>query len=45
VGLAVARYPNWRTFLKPLSDPAHAPMEPYKFLALEIDLVRSRVTW
>ncbi len=37
--LAVARYPNRRTFLKLLSDPSYAPMEPYKFIALEIDLV------
>src|SRR5262245_41998446 len=37
--LAVARYPSRRTFLKLLSDPAYAPMEPYKFIALEIDLV------
>ena len=37
--LAVARYPNRRTFLKLLSDPAYASMEPYKFIALEIDLM------
>jgi hypothetical protein len=37
--VAIARYPNRRTFLKLLSDPAYAPMEPYKFIALEIDLV------
>lgn len=37
--VAVARYPNRRTFLKLLADPAYAPMEPYKFIALEIDLV------
>lgn len=37
--MAVARYPNRRTFLKLLSDPAYAPMEPYKFIALEMDLV------
>jgi len=37
--VAVARYPNRRTFLKLLSDPAYGPMEPYKFMALEIDLV------
>jgi hypothetical protein len=37
--VAVARYPSRRTFLKLLSDPSYAPMEPYKFIALEIDLV------
>jgi hypothetical protein len=37
--LAVIRYPNRRTFFKLLSDPGYAPMEPYKFMALEIDLV------
>jgi hypothetical protein len=37
--VAIARYPNRRTFLKLLSDPAYGPMEPYKFIALEIDLV------
>ncbi len=37
--VAIARYPNRRTFLKLLSDPAYAPMEPYKFIALEMDLV------
>jgi hypothetical protein len=37
--LAVARYRNRRTFLKLLAHPAYAPMEPYKFIALEIDLV------
>jgi hypothetical protein len=36
---AVARYRNRRTFLKLLSDPSYARMEPYKFIALEIDLV------
>jgi hypothetical protein len=36
---AVARYPNRRTFLKLTADPAYAPLEPYKFMALEIDLV------
>ena len=25
--------------MKLLSDPAYAPMEPYKFIALEMDLV------
>lgn len=37
--VAVCRYPSRRTFLKLLSDPAYGPMEPYKFIALEIDLV------
>jgi hypothetical protein len=37
--VAIARYPSRRTFLKLLADPAYAPMEPYKFMALEIDLV------
>jgi len=36
---AVVRYRNRRTFLKLLSEPSYAAMEPYKFLALEIDLV------
>lgn len=35
----VARYPNRRTFLKLLADPAYAPYEPYKFIALELDLM------
>ena len=37
--LAIARYRNQRTFLKLLAHPDYAPMEPYKFIALEIDLV------
>jgi hypothetical protein len=37
--VAVARYRNRRTFLKLLSDPSYAPKVPYKFMALEIDLV------
>ena len=37
--VAVCRYPSRRTFLQLLSDPAYGPMEPYKFMALEIDLV------
>ncbi|MGB5834156.1 MAG: hypothetical protein WBG92_19520 [Thiohalocapsa sp.] len=37
--VAVARYRNRRTFLKLLSDPSYGPMEPYKFIALETDLV------
>jgi len=37
--VVVCRYPSRRTFLKLLCDPAYTPMEPYKFIALEIDLV------
>jgi len=37
--VTVCRYPNRRTFLKLLSDPYYAPMEPYKFMAMELDLV------
>ena len=37
--VVVCRYPSRRTFLKLLCDPSYAPMEPYKFIALEIDLV------
>jgi hypothetical protein len=37
--VTVARYRNRRTFLKLLSDPAYAPVEPYKFMAMELDLV------
>jgi hypothetical protein len=37
--VAVVRYPTRRTFLKLVSDPAYAPLEPYKFIALELDLV------
>lgn len=35
----VARYPNRRTFLKLLADPSYGPMEPFKFIALELDLM------
>lgn len=37
--VTVVRYPSRRTFLKLLSDPGYAPMEPYKFIAMELDLV------
>ena len=37
--VVVCRYPSRRTFLELLSDPSYGPMEPYKFMALEIDLV------
>jgi hypothetical protein len=36
---AVVRYRNRRTFLRLLSDPSYAATEPYKFIAVEIDLV------
>ena len=36
---AVVRYRNRRTFLRLLSHPIYARVEPYKFIALEIDLV------
>ena len=35
----MVRYPSRRTFLQLLSDPSYGPLEPYKFMALEIDLV------
>jgi hypothetical protein len=35
----MVRYPSRRRFLKLLSDPSYGPLEPYKFMALEIDLV------
>jgi hypothetical protein len=37
--VTIARYPSRRTFLKLLADPSYAPMEPYKFIAMELDLV------
>ena len=37
--MVVCRYPSRRAFLILLSDPSYAPMEPYKFIATEIDLV------
>jgi hypothetical protein len=37
--VTVVRYPNRRTLLRLLSDPAYAPAEPYKFMAMELDLV------
>jgi len=33
------RYPNRRTVLKVLSDPSFAPFEPYKFMAMELDVL------
>jgi hypothetical protein len=35
----VVRYPNRRTFLKLISHPAYAPLAPYKFIALQLDLL------
>jgi hypothetical protein len=37
--LVICRYPNRRTFLKLLADPAYGPKAPYKFMAVELDLV------
>jgi hypothetical protein len=37
--VTVVRYRNRRTLLKLVSDPAYAPAEPYKFMAMELDLV------
>lgn len=37
--VVVCRYPSRRAFLNLLCDPSYGPMEPYKFIALEIDLV------
>ena len=37
--VTVVRYPNRRTLLQLVSDPAYAPAEPYKFMAMELDLV------
>ena len=35
----LVRYPSRRTFLELLTDPAYAPIEPYKLMALEVLLV------
>jgi hypothetical protein len=35
----VVRYPSRRAFLELLADPDYAPIEPYKFMALEVVLV------
>lgn len=35
----MVRYRSRRAFLQLLADPEYAPYEPYKFMALEIDLV------
>ena len=37
--LTVVRYPSRRTFLKLISHPTYAPLAPYKFIAVELDLV------
>jgi hypothetical protein len=37
--MTVVRYPNRRTFLKLISHPTYTPLAPYKFIALELDLV------
>jgi hypothetical protein len=37
--MTVVRYPSRRTFLKLISNPTYAPLAPYKFIALELDLV------
>ena len=37
--MTVVRYPSRRTFLELISHPAYAPLAPYKFIAVELDLV------
>jgi hypothetical protein len=37
--VVVVRYPSRRTFLSLLADPAYAPLEPYKLMAVETVLV------
>ncbi len=37
--MTVVRYPSRRTFLKLISHPSYAPLAPYKFIAVELDLV------
>jgi hypothetical protein len=37
--MTVVRYPSRRTFLKLISHPTYAPLAPYKFIAMELDLV------
>ena len=37
--MTVVRYPNRRTFLKLISHPTYALLAPYKFIALDLDLV------
>jgi hypothetical protein len=40
----MVRYPSRRKFLQLLADPAYVSLEPYKLMALEIDLVPARAT-
>jgi len=37
--MTVVRYPSRRTFLKLISHPTYARLAPYKFIAVELDLV------
>ena len=37
--MTVVRYPSRRTFLKLISHPTYAPLAPYKFIAVDLDLV------
>ena len=37
--MTIVRYRNRRTLLKLLSNPAFGALEPYKFMAMELDLV------
>jgi hypothetical protein len=37
--VTVVRYPSRRALLKLVADPSYAPAEPYKFMAMELDLV------
>ena len=37
--MTVVRYPSRRTFLKLISHPSYATVAPYKFIAVELDLV------
>ena len=39
VNMTVVRYPSRRTFLKLIPHPTYAPLAPYKFIAVELDLV------
>jgi hypothetical protein len=36
--MTIVRYPSRRIFLKLISHPTYAPLAPYKFIALELDL-------
>jgi hypothetical protein len=37
--MTVVHYPSRRTFLKLISHPSYASLAPYKFMAVELDLV------